>query len=67
MKLTEREKKIYIAAFIDGYEVGHHDTVEEVYSDAYETAQYVLADIVDEDEIEYVISQVELPSELTNI
>jgi len=34
MKLTEREKKIYIT--INGYEVGHHDTVEGIYNDAYE-------------------------------
>ena len=48
LKLTDREKSLVIAAYINGYERGHDDTVESCYSDAEASAIEWLEDSLDD-------------------
>jgi len=59
MKLTEREHHLIIAAYMNGYERGHDDTVESGYSDAYENACDWLTDAIEDGGLGDSFKQVE--------
>ena len=58
MELTDNEKKLIIAAFINGYECGHNDTVESNYTDAEDRAKDWLEDAIEDGSLDYTIEQV---------
>lgn len=58
MELTEKEKHLTLAGFINGYEWGHNDTVESCYTDAEERAKDWLDDIECGDVLHDTIEQI---------
>ena len=55
MKLTDREKSLVLAGYINGYERGHNDTVDSNYTDAEDSAADWLADAIEDGGLEYSI------------
>ncbi len=47
MELTNREYYLVVAAYMNGYESGHNDTVDSAYSDDFESAVDWLNDAVE--------------------
>ena len=58
MELTEREKKLVLAGYIQGYEQGHHDTVESGYTDSEDSAKEWLVGSVKDGGLEYTMRQI---------
>lgn len=58
MELTEREHHLIIAAYMNGYENGHNDTVESAYTDAYESGRDWLIDVIQDGGLQNSFKQV---------
>ena len=59
MELTEKEHHLIIAAYMNGYESGHNDTVESAYTDAYESARDWLMGAIQDGGLKDSLEQVE--------
>lgn len=54
MDITEREKALILIGYMQGYEGGHHDTVESQYTDAEDSARDWLADAIADSGLSYL-------------
>ena len=59
MELTEKEKKLIIVGYINGYEAAHNDTVEGNYCDSEEKANDWLVDATSDNALEYDIEHLQ--------
>ncbi len=57
MQLTDREKKLVIAGYMNGYDQGHHDTVESGYTDPEESGRDWLKDALEDDGLKHSVEQ----------
>ena len=53
-------RKLIIAGFMQGYEVGHNDTVESCYTDAHERGRDWLDDAEKDGSLEYALTLIEI-------